>query len=139
MQYSYQDTLATITLEILQTRRRCSSPAQDRNAFFHLMNPCKGPWSSLIPAIQEMYPVQPVPLNEWVRDLEDITQHPSEADIADKPALKLLGFFQGLVDSSGAPSAPVSVKMAQQASDTMGCLGPVSHAQMLNWLRQWDF
>ena len=102
------------------------------------MNPYKGPWSSLIPAIQEMYPVQPVTLNEWVHDLESI-QHPSEMEIREKPALKLLGFYQGLANNTETLSAPVSVKKAQQASQTMGRLGPVSHAQMLNWLRQWNF
>lgn len=85
-----------------------------------------------------MHPVRAVTLNEWVNELGSI-QNPSDKDILEKPALKLLDFYRGLANNSQALSVPLRVSNAQKASQTMECLQPVSHAQMLNWLQQWNF
>jgi len=127
--------LAKITLEILQTRR---SSHKDLNAVFHLTNPCRGNWSSLVPAIQDKYPVQSIPLSEWLDELEGI-KDPTDQEVREKPALKLLSFYRGLVGNDDMLSAEVSVEKAKQASKTMAALGPVSSAQMLNWVHQWNF
>lgn len=85
-----------------------------------------------------MYPVRPVTMNEWISDLDSI-QNPSDQDIFEKPALKLLEFYRGLANNSEALSVPLHIDSARKASQTMACLEPVSHAQMLNWLQQWNF
>ncbi|KAF7131232.1 hypothetical protein CNMCM5793_004282 [Aspergillus hiratsukae] len=130
------DTLAKITIEILFSRR--SSLSTQRHAVFHLTNPSRIPWASLIPAIQERYPVSVVSLAEWVDELEHI-RNPSPQDLAEKPALKLLSFFQALARSAGVQTAEISVENSKEASRAMALLGPVSLAQMSNWLNQWDF
>ena len=79
-----------------------------------------------------------VTLNEWINELDSI-HSPSDKDIFEKPALKLLDFYRGLANNSEALSVPLCVSNAQQASQTMAFLKPVSHAQMLNWLQQWKF
>lgn len=85
-----------------------------------------------------MHPVRAVTLNEWVNELGSI-QNPSDKDILEKPALKLLDFYRGLANNFEALSVPLRVSNAQKASQTMECLQSVSHAQMLNWLQQWNF
>ncbi|PYI36626.1 NRPS-like enzyme [Aspergillus indologenus CBS 114.80] len=130
------DTLARIVNELVLGRR--ASLGETRNAVFHLVNPSRTTWAALIPAIQERYPVQPVPLVDWVADLETI-QDPSDCDVQEKPALKLLAFFHGLADNADVLSADISVERTRKGSETMASLGPVSPAQMANWLNQWNF
>jgi hypothetical protein len=127
--------LANITLEILQTRRSVLS--EETNAVFHLTNPNRSKWSSLIPAVQVKYPVQVVSLEEWLDELDGIVD-PSEQEILEKPALKMLQFYRGLTTDSTL-SAEISVAQAKQASKIMAMLGPVSRTQMSNWINQWGF
>lgn len=107
-------------------------------AVFHLVNPERTPWSTLIPAIQDKYTVQPVESSAWLTELESI-KSPSNMDIAEKPALKLLSFYQGLLDEGSKLSVPLDVQRAKEASETMRSLGPVSASLMRNWLQQWQF
>ncbi|KAJ5487865.1 hypothetical protein N7530_002165 [Penicillium desertorum] len=130
------DTLSNIIVEIVNTRHSWSPEA--RSAVFHLTNPERTPWSSLIPAIQSQYAVEPVAFSAWIAELESIT-NPSSADIASKPALKLLGFYRGLQDEGSALSVALDVRRAKEASATMRTLGPVSTSLMQNWLQQWQF
>ncbi|KAJ5834349.1 hypothetical protein N7447_000375 [Penicillium robsamsonii] len=126
------DTLSNIIVEIVNTRHS----SEERWAVFHLTNPKRAPWSSLISAIQSQYPVEPVPFSAWVAELESI--NPNSADIASKPALKLLGFYRGLQGDS-ALSVALDVRRAREASVSMRTLGPISPSLMRNWLQQWQF
>ncbi|KAJ5406907.1 hypothetical protein N7465_008191 [Penicillium sp. CMV-2018d] len=130
------DTLSNIIVEIVNTRHMSLPDAQW--AVFHLTNPEQAPWSSLIPAIQSQYAVEPVTFAAWIAELESIT-NPSSADIASKPALKLLGFYRGLQDEGRALSVALDVRRAKEASVSMRALGPVSSSLMRNWLQQWRF
>lgn len=83
--------------------------------------------------------MEPVDFSAWVAELESI-QSPNSADVAEKPALKLLSFYRELVDASHAAMAvPLDVSKAKQASATMRSLGPISAPLMSNWLQQWQF
>ncbi|KAJ5130112.1 uncharacterized protein N7515_006151 [Penicillium bovifimosum] len=130
------DTLSHIIVEIVNTRH--SSSPEPLCAVFHLTNPEVAPWSSLIPAVQSKYEVEPVALSAWVSELESIP-NPSSADIASKPALKLLDFYRALQDEGGALSVALDVRRAREASVSMRALGPISAALMANWLQQWQF
>lgn len=123
--------------EIIQFRH--DDQLHSTSAVFHLTNAEKAEWSVLIPAIQEKYAVHPVEFSTWVAELENI-QSPTSAEIAEKPALKLLSFYRGLVDEvNGAMAVPLDVQKAKQASVTMRALGPISAPLMQNWLEQWQF
>ncbi|KAJ5162913.1 uncharacterized protein N7500_004743 [Penicillium coprophilum] len=130
------DTLSNIIVEIVNTRHMSS--ADERWAVFHLTNPERAPWSSLVPAIQSHYAVEPVPFSAWVAELESITS-PSSADIASKPALKLLDFYRGIQDEDSALSVALDVRRAREASVSMRALGPISPSLMRNWIQQWQF
>ncbi|KAL4988612.1 hypothetical protein BDW68DRAFT_158654 [Aspergillus falconensis] len=135
------DTLARIILEILATRLH-ETQTESNAAFFHLTNPTKTPWSSLLPSVQSSLsistvPVTPAPLTIWLNELEKI-KNPTDSDISDKPALKLLPFFRELA-SGETLSAEISTVKAQGASKTMANLKGVDGALMENWIRQWGF
>ncbi|KAJ5550638.1 hypothetical protein N7535_001416 [Penicillium sp. DV-2018c] len=130
------DTLSHTIMEIVNTRH--SSSPEPLCAVFHLTNPEVAPWSSLVPAVQSKYEVEPVDLSAWVSELESI-RNPNSADIASKPALKLLDFYRALQDKNGALSVALDVRRAREASARMRALGPISASLMENWLQQWQF
>lgn len=72
-----------------------------------------------------------------MNELEKI-KSPTDSDISDKPALKLLPFFRGLA-SGDTLSAETSTVNAQKASRTMASLKGVDGVLMENWIRQWGF
>lgn len=122
-------------VEIVNTRR--TTQVDTRCAVFHLINPSSTSWESLLPSIEEVYPVERVELSEWVGELERI-ENPSAEEIAAKPALKLLDFYRGL-EGEGSLSSPIEVTKTKEASATMHSLGPISQGLMTNWLKQWAF
>lgn len=131
------DTLASIMLDLIATRR--GTAADTRGAVFNLVNQSVTSWHTLLPAIQATYPVQPVPLSEWISELERI-ENPTPEEVAAKPALKLLDFYRGLADNNGGTlSVPIEVGKTKEASASMSSLEPISSALMLNWLKQWGF
>lgn len=131
-----QDTLAAIMIELVYTRHETQLKAP--YAIFHLTNPATTSWKTLVPAIQNAYPVKPVGFGEWVADLESI-ENPSSDDLAEKPALKLLSFYRGLQSEGSAMSVVLDVQRAKEASATMRSIRPVSPSLMQNWLQQWRF
>lgn len=123
-------------LELVDSRR--ATQTDSPSSVFHLFNPSVTSWGSLLPAMEDCCPVQPVDISEWIRDLESIP-NPSAEDIAEKPALKLLDFYRSLVEGEGAMSAPIELTETMHASKTMRALGPISMGLMTNWLTQWSF
>ncbi|KAJ5947051.1 acetyl-CoA synthetase-like protein [Penicillium verhagenii] len=131
------DTLSSIMTDIVHTRH--GDQTEFPHAVFHLTNPETASWSSLIPAIQQKYNVEPVEFAAWVAELESV-ESPSSADVAEKPALKLLSFYRGLVDDTNAAmSVALDVQKTKEASKTMNSLQPISAPLMANWLKQWQF
>ncbi|KAL4979073.1 hypothetical protein BDW66DRAFT_117215 [Aspergillus desertorum] len=137
------DTLANIILEILTTRLYGTHTGSKADAaFFHLTNPTRTPWSSLLPSIlsslsTSAVPVTATPFTIWLNELEKI-KSPTDSDISDKPALKLLPFFRGLA-SGETLSAEIDTVKAQGASRIMASLKGVDGALMENWIQQWGF
>jgi hypothetical protein len=123
-------------VEIVHTRRK----AQREIPFsvFHLVNPTLTTWKSLLDPIQEIYRLQEVEMEQWIKELRQI-KSPTTEDLARKPALKLLDFYQSLVEGQGALSVPLEMERAKAASPTMRSLLPITPDMMRNWLKQWSF
>ncbi|KAI9371137.1 hypothetical protein BJX61DRAFT_543936 [Aspergillus egyptiacus] len=133
------DSLASILLDLVATRRETQSQPDSRCMVFNLVNPCTTTWDTVLPAIQAVYRVRPVPIAEWIQELEGI-KSPTAEDIVDKPALKLLDFYRRLADEEEAAlSVPIDVAAAKVASRTINSLGAISCDLMANWLVQWGF
>lgn len=62
----------------------------------------------------------------------------SAEDLSQKPAIKLINFFEGLV-SWDTPPALLDTENALRVSQTLADLGPVREEWMENWMRQWAF
>ncbi|KAL4860612.1 hypothetical protein BDV12DRAFT_209040 [Aspergillus spectabilis] len=131
------DTLARVIVEICNSRLESQTQPDQLHAVFHPMNPSKTSWDSLLPAITNNLPVKPVSLMSWVDKLASI-ENPTDEDVAEKPALKLLPFFRGL-GTGEAMAAEISVEKAKAASSTMAGMRPVDGDLMANWLKQWGF
>ncbi|OJJ69834.1 hypothetical protein ASPBRDRAFT_45119 [Aspergillus brasiliensis CBS 101740] len=133
------DTLARIITEIIHTRTLAEGSTSP-SAVFHLVNPAKTTWEALVPAVQEVYPaMKPVSFTKWVEHLEELSmKSPSEQEIAEKPALKLLEFYREFAEDTTL-LVPLAVDKAKEASDTMAALGPVTRDNMRYWLMQWSF
>jgi len=96
-------------------------------------------WESLIPAVTTHFTdVQPIDLATWISTLEAI-KTPTEEDLQDKPALKILDFFNGILAGAEAESHPLETKKTQEASETMQKLKPIDVDIMNAWMRQWKF
>lgn len=87
--------------------------------------------------MQAKYNVQPVPFTQWCGELASI-KNPSDQEVREKPALKLLDFYRGLATDQ-AMSSPIETAMTQKASETMATLEPITSDLMANWLNQWQF
>ena len=87
-----------------------------------------------------MYPdMEPVGFTTWVKHLENLSmKNPSEQEIAEKPALKLLEFYREFAEGATL-SVPLEVDKAKEASKTMATVGPITGDDMRNWLKQWSF
>lgn len=133
-----QDQLSTIILEIINTGFSSgSAPQKSHCRVFHVSNPQDTAWEPLCTSICQHYGIHPIELRQWITDLEK--KSPSAAEIASKPAVKLLDFYRGLADGAGTLAVPMSIRHAQAASPTLRSLGPITPAMMINWLNQWNF
>ncbi|KAL4966026.1 putative NRPS-like enzyme [Aspergillus stella-maris] len=134
------DTLAKIMIELLESRTTFTNKEQEKNAFFHPMNPCKTTWSSLVPAVQKEYNIPAVPIEEWIADLNAINaKSPSDEEVQQKPALKLLDFYRGLATGEGMLSAPIDTSKTRASSESLKGLKAIGPELMVNWMKQWDF
>ncbi|KAJ5098005.1 hypothetical protein N7532_005006 [Penicillium argentinense] len=130
------DLLSRIIVDIVQTRQK--TQRQDLLSVFHLVNPTAASWSSLLEPISTRYKLVSVDMKEWVDELKEI-KNPSPKDLVEKPALKLIGFYQSLVEGEGVLSVPLELEHTKAASETMRSLPSITPAMMENWLKQWAF
>ncbi|CAG8197552.1 unnamed protein product [Penicillium salamii] len=130
-----QDITAKVITDIVRSRR--ATQDGERCAAFHIVNPETANWQSLLPAVIEYFDAEPVPLTQWIKTLESLI-NPTETDLQDKPALKILDFFRTI--AMGDESGPwTETTKAQEASNTLRRLEAVDASLMKNWMEQWDF
>ena len=127
------DLLSTIISELAI---KPSSPSK-LACVYHTINPSVTTWTALLPHVQaELGPeVTPVPFAEWVKRLR--TTAASALDFSVNPALKLLDYFEGLLDSESAPPRLETVKTERECS-LLTEVGPVTGDWMRKWIRQWE-
>lgn len=123
-------------MDIVHTRRKAQR--ESRLRVFHLVNPSTTSWKSLLGPIHSLYGLEDVDIEHWIEELEQI-RTPTPEDLANKPALKLLGFYRSLVEGEGALSVPLELSHTKAASSTMRSLPPITPDMMANWLKQWAF
>lgn len=85
-----------------------------------------------------------VPYSEWIQALEARSHSPSQADISDVPAIKLLDFFHSFRDQTSAEgvheaggAATMSTEKAQAVSDALRSASPLSNEAVASWVGYW--
>ncbi|KAJ5090943.1 hypothetical protein N7532_009627 [Penicillium argentinense] len=130
------DITAKVITDIVRTRR--TTQEDEASAAFHIVNPRTADWKSLIPAVTKYCEdVEPVDVHTWIKTLESFT-NPTESDLKDKPALKILDFFKAITFSDQAGPSTETTK-TQAASKTLRDLKEIDASLFENWMRQWNF
>lgn len=107
---------------------------------YHTVNPNVTTWAALLPHVQaELGPeVTIVPLAAWVKRLRASSASSIVAqDFSVNPALKLLDFYEGLLDSESIPPRLETVKTELECP-LLTEVGPVKGDWMKKWIRQWE-
>ncbi|KAJ5896728.1 NRPS-like protein biosynthetic cluster [Penicillium subrubescens] len=129
------DVCAKVITDIVRSRR--STQEDEPCAAFHIVNPKVADWKSLIPAVTKHFDVEPVDIQTWIATLESFT-NPTEDDLRDKPALKILDFFKAIAYSEEAGPSTETTK-TQAASKTLRQLQAIDAPLMERWINQWNF
>ncbi|CEJ60955.1 hypothetical protein PMG11_09509 [Penicillium brasilianum] len=129
------DVCAKVITDVVRTRR--STQEDEPCAAFHIVNPKVADWQSLIPAVTKHFDVEPVDIQTWIATLESFT-NPTEDDLRDKPALKILDFFKAIAYSNEAGPSTETTK-TQAASKTLRRLQAIDASLMERWINQWNF
>jgi thioester reductase-like protein len=126
---------ARIVWEIATAKRSQGDGSAD---VAHLVNPRMSSWSSLVPAVQKALggaeKVKIVSFAEWVEKLTGLPR--TEKDIKNKPAIKLIDFFQNLVVEGGVPRLATvrTAKMSRTLKETRA----VDEKMMQIWIAAWS-
>ena len=117
-----------------------SSTVGDLTTVYHTVNPSITTWTALLPYVQaELGPeVMVVPFVEWIKKLRATAASSTVAeDFSVNPALKLLDFYEGLLESESTPPRLETVK-TERESALLTEVGPVKGDWMKKWIRQWE-
>ncbi|KAJ5279404.1 hypothetical protein N7478_004776 [Penicillium angulare] len=111
------DTTAKVITETVRGRR--TTKDEEPCAIFHIY-----------------FDAEPVDFKTWLDTLAGFT-NPIYKDLRDKPALKLLSFFQGTAATEVGPW--IGTVKTQAPSKTLRELKAIDAPLMENWMNQWKF
>jgi thioester reductase-like protein len=131
------DFLGQAVVELVTAR---SNNEPQGAAVYHLINPQQSTWASLMPTVKGFLGVdtEPVSLQAWVESLRESATEAELADLSLNPAIKLLPFFESLLDTQNMPSL-LETSSATGASKALASLQSVGEEWMSNWMRQWGY
>jgi hypothetical protein len=120
------------------------SDDDDENALlqvYHVINPRTVSWRDLVPTIQAFYstpssPIAAVPFPKWLAELRKVRVDDRE-EVARKPAVKLLDFYEGLEMGEGLPR--METQRTEGVSKCLRGMRAVDREVVGNWLAQWGF
>ncbi|MCJ1439790.1 MAG: hypothetical protein MMC23_000271 [Stictis urceolatum] len=130
------DVAARVLLEL-------SLAPKDRGeeaGYFSLVNPRVASWGGLVGVVQEWFrgrgrEVGDVELKEWVGKLKGME---ASQEVARRvPALKLVDFYEGILESGKPPGFETERTAAM--SESLRRLEAVGEGWMRTWMEQWNF
>ncbi|PYI21028.1 acetyl-CoA synthetase-like protein [Aspergillus violaceofuscus CBS 115571] len=129
------DLAAQAIVQIVQCRYEKQDLAGLR--VYHIVNPEPKDWELFAPLVARACKAEVVSLEEWINELQQISDDASRERLEGLPAVPLLGFFRSLLDQQGANAAPLETTNAIAHSAVMGKIGPVDIKLFKTWLQQW--
>ncbi|KAF7929570.1 hypothetical protein EAE99_004474 [Botrytis elliptica] len=109
---------------------------------YHLVNPKRTTYSDVIlPRLQSILDLPTIPFEEWVQRLCDSAANMQDIDINDNPAVKIRGFYEGLVEKQkkGRSQVWLDTEKAVEGSATLKSMDPIDGNCVNNWMRQWGY
>ena len=131
------DELSTILVELALASSENAEQAGEN--IFQTVNPSTTTWAALLPTILEAYGpnLKTVSLAAWVKTLRTSAKGAAtEEAIRVNPAIKLLNFYEGLLDQ-GQVMPRLDTRQTEKVSPSLGALGPVRSEWMAKWIEQW--
>jgi thioester reductase-like protein len=107
---------------------------------YHLVNPKRTTYAeSILPCVASRFDLPTVSFDEWVKRLRDSAADTQAPDVERNPAVKLLEFFESLVDMEKVGRSQMWLDTAKAVEDSkvLKEMDVVSGTHMENWLRQW--
>ena len=130
------DILARIIVDIAQTGGASGEPL-----IFNLVNPKTTEWSSFVDAIRKYFApthLEAVSLPKWIDLLKEVDSNDAN-ELASKPAVKILEFYEQAASAAAEPRQTFETKNGITNSKTMADLEPINEGLMDLWLSQWNF
>ena len=130
------DLVATIVTELALAQAERSKIGTE---VYHIVNPERTTWRYLLLFIQSQLGdvVQVIPLAAWVQKLGASAETSiSEAALVKNPAIKLLDFYQGLIDATEM-SPKLDTRQTKKRSATLRDLKPVKKEWLAKWIDGW--
>ncbi|KAI2626807.1 hypothetical protein GGS21DRAFT_529260 [Xylaria nigripes] len=129
------DKLGKTLVELAFLPERAHEPNTGASVY-HTVNPLPTTWKELVPAISRRLnqgkDMEVVPLGTWIDALRESASRTE--DIASNPAIKLLDFYESLIDPV---MTFLSTEHTVRSSPTLATVGPVGDDLMNNWMTQW--
>lgn len=130
------DSVATIVTELAFAQPERSVRGTN---VYHIVNPERTTWKNLLPSIRNQLgdKVQIVSLATWVQNLRASAEASvSESALDKNPAIKLLDFYQGLVDATEVPTR-LETRETKKRSATLRELTAVRKEWLAKWVAEW--
>ncbi|KAF4542643.1 Ochratoxin a non-ribosomal peptide synthetase [Lasiodiplodia theobromae] len=133
-----------VEVSLAKARRHAAivSGSEERLDVFHVQNPRAARWEHLVPVIREWYgrrgrEVRAVEFDEWLDALRRVPLTDAD-EVAKKPGVKLIDFYEGLKMEGGA-LPPMETRHTQELSPCLRELKAVDGRLFENWMEQWGF
>lgn len=114
--------------------------------YFAGVNPHAARWADIKGAVRQYYGervTEELGWAEWVARLKQSQAGISDKDVARNPGVKLLDFYEGMVQAMeaghGAEAVPMATQKTQEVSAALRALEAVKSEWMELWCRQWAF
>ena len=130
------DLVSTIVTELALAQPERS---RKETEVYHIVNLERTTWRDLLPFIQYQLGdnIQIVPMATWVQKLRASAESSvSEAALAKNPAIKLVDFYQGLVDATKTPTQ-LETRETEKKSATFRNLKAVKEDWLAKWISAW--
>ncbi|KIK57240.1 hypothetical protein GYMLUDRAFT_229544 [Collybiopsis luxurians FD-317 M1] len=124
----------------------------------NVVHPRPVSWTSLVQKLRKILmrekqlaadALRVVPYKQWAAKVEDFAKSPSEEDLKNVPAIKLIDFYRaqvtvdealrkdGLERSESVGLTPLSTKNVERLSERVRNLGPLDEPVIEQWVKYW--
>lgn len=136
------DVVSEAIIELV-TSDAATKPERQGATVYHMANPHHTTWAQLLPTVAQIlgrggHRVEVVSLESWIKALVESASRATMDDLTRNPSLKLLDFFESLVDTrdkQGLLSTKQTVLVCQALAQSTA----VSKEWVEGWMRQWGF